>query len=990
LKKPTFEIQKFGGDVMQYKRFMNQFKTRVVTYTESDEERMAYLLHFTYGDAYRIIRGYSNLDAGMGYVAALAELNRRFGDPEVIAQAYVRKAIDWPVIKPVIKPDDAKGLDEFALFIMECNYAIQNLNAMQVLEYPEIIKKLVSKLPHYLHDKWRNCVIRTKEDGKLVKFAQFVQLVAFESKKANDPTYGKEAIPRRQPHYAQPENSGIKSSTKPAFRSAQTKGLASSAQCTTEPSQKIECMYCGRNHELNMCEKLQSESHGEKLQFLKSKGMCFACLKRGKHISKDCKHRLTCGKCGKSHPTVLHKSETDFEQTKVQTKVGCVGCQNKGAMAVVPIIVRSRSRSIPTYAFLDSGSSSSFISEELKEALNVTGKPTTMLLSTMSAKDQNVRTSLISDLELTNMEETAVISMPSVYTVGEIPVSEDEIPRQEDIDKWQYLKEVNIPTLSAKVGILIGNNVPKAMEPWQVLNSQGDGPYAVKTLLGWAINGPLKGGQVSNLDEPGRMTVNSISTAELHSQMIHYFNLDFIERGLDDDENGPSVEDKLFLEKVNSSVRFKHGHYEIDLPLRDNTPMPNNKPQAIQRLRYLVKKFRFFTDYKKCIDDLLVNSYAERVTELQIERNDGKVWYLPHHGVYHPKKPDKLRVVFDCAARFAGTSLNDRLLQGPNLTSSLVGVLLRFRLEYVAIIRLVPYVRAWRGFESGRKLCSFTLETLCYLPIAITADIQSMFHQVRVPDYCRDLLRFLWWPDGNFNENPVEYRMAVHLFGAASSPSCANYALRKTAIDNRQKYDKDVTHSVEHNYYVDDYMKSVESDIKASNLAKEMTSLCSEGGFKLNRWNSNRRCVIRSIPEEDRAKNLKDIDLDRDQLPIERVLGVEWAVESDQFCFKIVVKERPPTRRGILSIISSVYDPLGFVAPFLMPARILLQQLCHLKLGFDDPIPLEHKLKWEEWLNDLPKLSDFKIERCVKPPEFGTVKCAEIHMNRIRSTAHSS
>ena len=126
-----------------------------------------------------------------------------------------------------------------------------------------------------------------------------------------------------------------------------------------------------------------------------------------------------------------------------------------------------------------------------------------------------------------------------------------------------------------------------------------------------------------------------------------------------------------------------------------------------------------------------------------------RTWYLPHFGVHHPVKKN-LRVVFDCSASFGDASLNDMLLQGPDLTNKLLGVLLRFRL--------------------GK--------------IAFTADIEAMFHQVRVPPEHQTYLKFLWWPNGNLNQEPEDYQMCVHLFGAVSSPSCTNFALRQTVVDN--------------------------------------------------------------------------------------------------------------------------------------------------------------------------------------------------------------
>jgi len=131
-------------------------------------------------------------------------------------------------------------------------------------------------------------------------------------------------------------------------------------------------------------------------------------------------------------------------------------------------------------------------------------------------------------------------------------------------------------------------------------------------------------------------------------------------------------------------------------------------------------------------------------------------------------------VVFDCAARFGGVSLNDHLLQGPDLTNVLLGVLLRFR--------------------RGR--------------IAFSADIKAMFHQVRVDPKDWDALTFLWWPNDDYTQPPADYQMMVHLFGAKSSPACASYALRKVADDNETHASQETLETVRDSFYVDDCLKS--------------------------------------------------------------------------------------------------------------------------------------------------------------------------------------
>ncbi len=278
----------------------------------------------------------------------------------------------------------------------------------------------------------------------------------------------------------------------------------------------------------------------------------------------------------------------------------------------------------------------------------------------------------------------------------------------------------------------------------------------------------------------------------------------------------------------------------------------------------------------------------------------------------------KLRVVFDCSAKTIGISLNDHLLQGPDLTNSLVGVLTRFREE----------------------------------PVAFMADIECMFYQVCVPVHQRNYLRFLWWPDGDLSKELKEYRMKVHLFGATSSPSVANYALKATATSD----DALVNETIKGNFYVDDCLKSVKTPAVAKSLITNLQKTCESGGFHLAKFVSNYQGVMNGIPSKDIAKAVLVCDLNCDPLPMERALGIQWNVASDEFGFSIQVKDRPLTRRGILSIVSAIYDPLGFLAPVILPAKQILQELCKSELDWDDEIPEDCTVKWRAWLMSLPGL----------------------------------
>jgi len=133
--------------------------------------------------------------------------------------------------------------------------------------------------------------------------------------------------------------------------------------------------------------------------------------------------------------------------------------------------------------------------------------------------------------------------------------------------------------------------------------------------------------------------------------------------------------------------------------------------------------------------------------------------------------------------------------------------------------------------------------------------------------------------------------------------------------------------------------KSVPTVSQAISLMHGARKLCANGGFNLHKFLSNKCEVIEAIPKEQRAKEVKDFDTTKDLLPVERALGVQWCVQSDHLQFRVELVDRPLTRCGILSTVSSIYDPLGLVAPFVLQGKRILQAICQDRAYWDDPIP---------------------------------------------------
>ena len=621
----------------------------------------------------------------------------------------------------------------------------------------------------------------------------------------------------------------------------------------------------------------------------------------------------------------------------------------QSGMSIIPVKVRvNGGKTVSTYAFLDNGSSASFCTQSLLQELEVRGTELAQLsLSTVDPNVTRVVSQIVTGMEVSDMIQTEYVSLPPVYSLQKIPVTPEDIPKQRDMQAWSHLHDIDIPEIDAEIGLMIGNDVPEVMEPWDIVHGQNPGePFAVRTKVGWVVNGPVKTAKRPTI----QVNRVGIGDMDVHQMFVNMYNED-VQDTSSLDEKGMSREDHEWMKHVSSScIRTESGHYEIALPFKENYPaLPCNRHMATQRLTGLKRRLtadeELHRKYTAFMTEMIEKGYAEAVPEESKSRADGKVWYIPHHGVHQAQKPDKLRVVFDCAAKFQGTSLNSVLLQGPDLTNNLADVLVRFR----------------------------------EAPVAFMADIESMFYQVGVPPEDRDVMRFLWWPGGDMTGPPKEYRMTVHLFGATSSPSCANYALRKTAEEFGSLFGEQAEQVVKKNFYVDDCLRSDETEDEAIQVVKDLKGLCRFGGFNLTKFASTSRRLLRSLPYQEREKDVKSIDLNLDDLPQARALGVCWKMEDDVLGFSISPTTKPVTKRGILSTVSSVYDPLGMAAPFVLGGRLILQNLCRLELDWDEDIPDDQQRLWLSWLDEFPKLSQLQMNRCYKPEGFGKVTSCQLH-----------
>ena len=182
------------------------------------------------------------------------------------------------------------------------------------------------------------------------------------------------------------------------------------------------------------------------------------------------------------------------------------------------------------------------------------------------------------------------------------------------------------------------------------------------------------------------------------------------------------------------------------------------------------------------------------------------------------------------------------------------------------------------------------------------------------------------------------------------------------------------------NFYVNDLLKSVETIEEAKHIANELTELLSMGGFDLAKWISNEKEVMASIPERQQAPSIVNLDLHSDVT--ESTLGIRWKVHVNTavFVFTSVINDKAYTRRGILIVTSSFFDPLGFFAPIILTAKLIIQEITKRNLGWDDVVNDDLKRRWKKWLSSLDGIQKIRIARCYQPRAFGKVTRRELHI----------
>ena len=425
---PQPEVPRFTGSPIKYKTFIMAFDARIQSRVTSNADRLYYLDQHLSGEPKELISSCLHSEPDEGYTEARKLLDKEYGDPYKVSNAFLQKLSNWPIIKF----DDGPGLKRFSLFLLKCKNAMKSNSHLTVLNHPPNMQSIVQKLPGNLQTKWREFVVnRRRKDGKVANFGDLTEFVEHAAESANDPIYSRDALyGARSASKSKTVPEEVKKSPPSKFKvhsfainvpkPPHPHGAGSSSQ-NVKPRR---CPLCDKLHDLDDCEAYKAKSVGERRSFL-----------AGFSLTRE-----------KNLPP---KEQSTNDQT-VKVNNTCVDIPHKRDMdgvllqSILPVIVTQKGISTPvkTYTFYDNGSAGCFITERLKARLEAVSTDVKLQLGTMHGQTfvdsaivknlvvTDLTNSLLGDLTLFRQEPLAFMAdIEAMFYQVQVPIEQRDFLR---------------------------------------------------------------------------------------------------------------------------------------------------------------------------------------------------------------------------------------------------------------------------------------------------------------------------------------------------------------------------------------------------------------------------------------------------------------------------------------------------------------------------------------------------------------------------------
>ena len=947
----------FSGNKMEFQQWFAAFSTCVDKTSLAPQFKMLRLEGCLRGEAAETIKGLGYSQTA--YDAALSRLQRKYGGDRRKVQAQIE---ELRKMRPV-NEGDPKSMDKFADALERTIVVLKDNSLHADLGGGTLYGIVVEKLPENLLKEYYHWV---KEQGKNETMVTLNEWVAVEADLQTQASEVKHGFTRKYEDSKWSRRDG-----------RNNKSYGASLQDGKKISNEIErkgklCRACGETHHLEKCKVFTGWSFEKKWEAAKRFGVCFRCLDYD-HLGHQCPKSKACdvAGCKKTHHPLLHESqprqETKVPSTEGDTQTTTLNTIERHeeriiALRTVPAILKHGKRRLLVNCFLDEGSDTTYVNEDVIETLGISTEKEEITINV--ANDQKVRL-MAATLEIGlesvdgKVDTTIVVKTSDKICGGMKPTDWVTMKQQ-----WNHLKDIPFPHLAEKgvIDVLLGSDYYHLMFPMQEIRGQEDEPAARLCPLGWTAIGRIgkstqprgtacvNTGYLHTFRTCAQQLTPDIVTAsdeDLNVTLKRFWDLETL--GIvpqSQEENELTPLEKIAQKKVEQSLSYNGDRYEVSVPWKQDRPnLPNNRQMAERRLQLVEKKLQKDTQlanaYQGVIDDYLKKEYI-RVVPTSEPRPESE-WFLPHFPVVRPdRETTKVRIVFDASAQLNEKSPNTEALPGPKLQSNIFDILVRFRKELEVLV----------------------------------SDVSQMYHQLVLKPEDRPFHRFLW-RNLDIQSPPQVYEFSRFVFGGCYCPFCAQFTWQHHAeIHKKSTQYPLAADAIRNHCYMDDLMPSVATIEIAKETRKQLTELGNLAGFHLRKWMSNQAEVLKDIPAEDRAQT---IDLEENKLSTTKTLGVLWTADLDTFSFKYsLTPETELTKRKVLKKTATIFDPLGFLAPYVVRAKILIQQAWVEATGWDVPLPGHHQKQWKSWFEESIGLQGIRIPRCLKDRHSTAVK-ASLH-----------
>ena len=727
---------------------------------------------------------------------------------------------------------------------------------------------------------------------------------------------------------------------------------------STQPRQST-CAVCQGQHKVWQCMSFKAATPKKRWWLAKEHRLCYRCLEAG-HSGQSCSWGRPCqiSGCTKSHHRLLHGLEEKPVSKQQQVGTAPSEAEAKSApttlstaqtttpavsMRTVPVVLKHNSQELHVNALLDDASTDTYVTSRVADQLGLTGEQQTLSVKVLSGRTEMFRTTAVT-VEIHSIDGTTSATLDA-FTTDSVIGTSSAVNWQQQQHKWPHLVEIPFAAMQKRrqVDILIGINGAELQTALKEVRGQPGEPIARLTPLGWTCIGFTSQHQRTR---PQPMTyLIQTASSDINESLAQLWSIEEFSK---DEPQLPllSAEEQDAMRATRSSMRQIDDRYEVGIPWRDGRPtLPDNYPAAVKRLRSTEKRLSqdsaVAAAYNKIIKDYVSKGYVRKVAATELK--PGRQWFLPHFAVLRPdKETTKTRIVFDASAKYDGIALNDTIFPGPKLQRQLPSVLTRFRQR----------------------------------PVAVVCDIAEMYLRIGLHPEDRPYHRFLW-RDLDQSTEPQVYEFQRLVFGANASPFLAQFVSQEHARSHQTDYPL-AAETMLSSTYMDDSMDSAADNADGVKLYEQLSRCWKGAGMHARKWLSNSKVVMERVPKEDRASQ---IDLDCPELPSVKTLGLLWSATTDNFTFKPrVSRESRITKRSFLSATASVFDPLGFITPYTVQARILIQDMWIDGCDWDDPLPETVNSKVVNWYSDLAELSDLKIPRCLQEVATNSPVNRQIHV----------